>query len=192
MKFLKTLFLLLTVSAFSQSNDVVNSELTENKNEIRFDALHVLYNKQMQISYERQLSNRFSLGISGVFFNNKWQKLDFENYLGRSYNSYQFIPYTRFRISPKTNSIFFGEINANINGGKIQNVTEIPFENAYYYKLVEKNYTNFGLGLSVGFKRVFWKNFVFTVYGGGTQNINRASNTPKVMPRIGTELGFKF
>ena len=70
------LVLFLSISAFAQSKetpatDSIVSPILAKKNEVKVDALNLVANGKLGVSYERFLNNDFSIGITGMIFNKK-------------------------------------------------------------------------------------------------------------------------
>ena len=68
----------LVLGSFAQTNsDSIVSPIVAKKNEVKIDALNLISNGRLGISYERFLNTDFSVGITGMFLNKSSKKDNF-------------------------------------------------------------------------------------------------------------------
>ncbi len=175
---MKKLFavLLIFTSFLSYSQDM--------KNEVKINLLSVIAFKWLDVSYQMNLNEESSVGISFL------TRLTDKNTL--EYNrAYSITPYYRYYL-PSDDVSFFGEVFTKINGGdkeisKAIAATETtPAIDAKYEK-----YNDLAIGLGGGLRYVSSKGFTGEIYAGGGRNMF-TENAPKFVPRLGVAIGYSF
>lgn len=178
--FMKKVFLfvmLLTVfNCFSQESD----EVVELKNEIHINALLPIAFKTFEVSYERNLNESTSVGVSGLIANQDYY-----------FTKVALTPYFRKYFSRGYAKGFFIEGFTMLNSG--ENYYYYYDENGYYSSSKD-NYTDLAIGVGVGGKFIANDNFVGTVSLGIGRNLgeNENFNHEEIVLKGGITLGYRF
>lgn len=146
-------------------------EKTENeigKNEITINALLPIAFKTFEISYERNINEDSSFGVSAMYAAK-----------GYFFADYALTPYYRKYFSNGYAEGFFIEGFSMINGG----------EN--YYGNDDKNYVDLALGVGVGGKFIAKDQFVGTVSLGIGRNLGSEEHE-QIVVKGGISLGYRF
>ncbi|WP_333810522.1 hypothetical protein [Flavobacterium sp.] len=197
MKKISCLFaLFLGFSAFSQTNEKpINDSIVplvlSKKNEIKFDALNLIANGRLGISYERFLNKDFSLGITGMVFNKSSKTDNFITDDTRTLIDYQIIPYVRYALSKSATNLYYLEAFTNFNGGEYKKLTTLNNGIADYVITTKHNYSDIALGGSIGYKLYFKDSFVVDLTVGIGKNLFN-NNSPSTISRLGINLGYRF
>ena len=100
----------LVLGSFAQTNsDSIVSPIVAKKNEVKIDALNLISNGRLGISYERFLNTDFSVGITGMFLNKSSKKDNFATDDTRTLIDYQVIPYVRYALSKSAVNLYYVE-----------------------------------------------------------------------------------
>lgn len=145
--------------------------------EVSVDVADALIMKTLELNYEYYLSERSSVGISGLF-NFEKRTSDF-----RYNEKNMFTPYFRHYFTANQNWNYFGEIFMGMNSG----------EDEYEVKGVKKyrDYTDGALGVGIGTKYVSNGGFVVSALAGIGRNMF-SDNSPIIVPRAGLSVGYRF
>ena len=189
-KILLLSILFFTSFAFSQENDSTQNILLNKKNEVRFNVTKVLISNRLEVSYERFLNKKFSVGLSLLFLEGNIDDFSPIYYDDSTRNNYQIIPYVRYSFSKNTRRHWYAEIFSSINSGEYKTIDRL-FDGTYgYYGIVEKKYTNVALGSAIGYKFYIKKRFVVDLHFGLAPNLLNQTN--EVITRIGGNIGYRF
>lgn len=172
---LSALFLVVSITLFSQENEPRQSELKINmSNLIGF--------KWLDVTYERLLNEESSIGVGTLFsLDNKSEGLD-------EYRTFSITPYYRQFFSNKFAQGFFVEAFTMLHSGKYENYYS---NSGPYDTLVEEKYTDLAVGISVGGKWVTKRGFVAEVYAGIGRDLLNQSDM-EVVGRGGVSIGYRF
>ena len=153
------------------------SSFTFSQSEIKLDIADALVIRSLEFSYESYLSEESSFGISALF-NLAKQDVDFR------YNENVVItPFVRHYFSTESLWNFFGELFLAYNTGDQDSVVNgFP---------VSDNYSDGALGLAVGYKYISPGGFTVDIHGGAGRNLF-SKESPRVVPRIGVNIGYQF
>ncbi len=175
---LTMLLTFLAVNAQKQNDSIANP--FEKQNEVKLNAFMLLVGA-LELSYERNLNEESSLGISFLTpFDNENLDSDLNYYLS---------PYYRIFFGNKYAAGFFiegfgmlnsidREITSNINGNFITN---------------EETVTDFALGFGLGGKWVTKSGFVFELSGGIGRNLFKNDyDETSLVGKFGFNLGYRF
>lgn len=189
------LVLFLSLGAFAQStettSDTIVPAVLAKKNEVKLDALNLIANGKLGISYERFLNKDFSVGITGMFFNKKSKTDDFLIDDTRTLIDYQVIPYVRYAMSKSAINLYYIEGFINVNGGEFKELTTLNNGVADYIVITKKDYNDVALGAAVGYKLYFKESFVIDLTVGIGKNLFN-SDSPSTVSRLGLNLGYRF
>ena len=81
---------------------------------------------------------------------------DFDNGYRNNLPKFEFNPYLRYALSKSKSRYYFAEVFGSYNGGDFKEIIRLVDEdNNGYYTTQKSNYTDFGLGGSLGYKMYF-------------------------------------
>ncbi|MGB2127924.1 MAG: DUF3575 domain-containing protein [Flavicella sp.] len=163
-----TLFLLFIASlkAHAQSN------------EIKIDILDIIAIRALDITYEHNINDESSVGISALF------NLEKESANFRYNEEFVLTPYYRHYFSSTNNLKMFGDFYGALNTGNIpERKLKIGDDDTY---------TDFAAGLGVGVKYTSDSGFVVDVHVGAARNLFNTDYSKEVVPRVGISLGKQF
>lgn len=150
--------------------------ITFAQKEIKVNVFDALAFKTLTVSYEHYLTEQTSVGGSALF-NFESESSDF-----RYTEDEMFAAFVRHYFSTESLWNFFGEMflgyNSGISGYNENNGT--PLE-----------YSDGALGLAVGYKYVSSGGFTVDIHGGLGRNLF-ADDSPRIVPRLGVNIGFQF
>lgn len=191
----KTVFLLalfLSQFAMAQDSTATASPLSLKKNEIKLDALALITQTRFHVSYERFLKNDFSAGFSVSLSASNKRKDDFNDNFNRTLPQYEVNPFIRYSLSKSQRSYYFVEAFGSVNGGKYKEQQRIIDGSSAYYAAVENTYTDFALGAAIGYKLYLADKFGIEIFVGGAKNLLNTDVSPKYVPRVGANFGYRF
>lgn len=154
------------------------------KNEFRINALNLLLFKSFDVTYERVINDESSYGINTMFSLEGESRFSSDDYI-YYYEGFTLTPYYRLYFGKKPNSGFFGEAFMIFSSGKYD-----YYESNYEYGF--KDFTEFGIGLSIGTKLVTKRNFVANIHGGIARNFLDSKYGPGAAPRVGISFGWRY
>jgi hypothetical protein len=174
------LFSIFTVKAQNNNNNIEN--LYEKKNEVKLNVTSILFGAP-EVSYERNLNKKSSLGISFLtVFDNENPNEDL---------NYFITPYYRRYFGKKYASGFFGE-----GFGTLSSIDGIKIFDLNGNLTSEKTaVTDFSLGLGLGGKWVTKSGFTFETslsYGFLLFNGDKTDGQHSIVARFGFHLGYRF
>jgi hypothetical protein len=189
MKKLFSLFLLLTIASNAQESSII----TNKKNEFRIDILSAIAYAKSSVSYERFLDSDYSAGINVNYSNSDKLNEDFDNGYRNNLPKFEINPYVRYALSKSESKYYFAEIFGSYNGGDYKEIVRMVDENGNAFYTTEKSqYTDFGLGGSLGYKMYFHDSFVLELLVGFGSNLFNREKSPDVISRVGINLGYRF
>ncbi len=186
------LFLLLGSQWIHAQDTIPKSPLLNKRNEVRVDVL-ALTMSRLNITYERFLNKNFSVGVSGVYSDNKKNKEDFDEGNVNSFTKYEVIPFVRYNLSQGARSFYFAEIFADANGGDFRDIVLLTdASNNNYYAIQKSKYSDVGLGAAVGFKYYIKDQFGIEFLVGFGSNLFNKDKSPDVLSRVGLGVSYRF
>ncbi|MEO6174506.1 MAG: DUF3575 domain-containing protein [Flavobacterium circumlabens] len=177
----KILSVIILFSAFlASAQNEINDNLYEKNNEITFNALGLL-NGTIQVTFERHLNKKSSLGITSTYV--------FSNNINDDLN-YSVSPYYRRYFGKKYAAGFFVEgfgMLTSIDGKKIYNSDD--------HSIFTENpdVTDFALGAGLGWKWVSKGGFLIEAnmgYGALLFNANKTDHN--IVNKIMLNVGYRF
>ena len=157
---------------------IVTLQANAQTNEIKIDILDIIAIRALDITYEHNINEESSVGISALF-NLEKESADFR------YNE-EFIltPYYRHYFSIANNLKMFGDFYGALNTGNIP-VRKLEVGD-------DDTYTDFGAGLGFGVKYTSDSGFVVDFHVGAARNLFNTDYSREVVPRVGISLGRQF
>ena len=155
---------------------VFASYICSAQQEIKVNITDALALKTLTVSYEYYATEQTSVGVSGLF-NFESESSDF-----RYTEDKMFTAFARHYFSTESLWNLFGELFLAYNDGVSGNLDTngIPIE-----------YSDGALGLAVGYKYISSGGFTVDIHGGLGRNLF-TDDSPRVVPRIGVNIGFQF
>jgi len=189
----KLLLLFLLCFQFMQAQDSIpKSSLYNKKNEIRVDVLATALTR-LNITYERFLDKKYSIGISCIYSNNKKLRDDFDAGNINNFTKYEIIPFVRYNLSQGQRSFYFAEIFADINGGDFREIvllTDAADNN--YYAVEKSNFTDVAMGAAVGYKYYIKDQFGIEFLVGFGSNLFNKTKSLDIVSRVGLGVSYRF
>lgn len=182
-------FLILTTGmAHAQENT-----FSLGKNEIKFDVVSAVALGKIHASYERFLSDDFSVGISGIITSSNRLERDFTTGNSRTLEDYQIVPFVRYSLSKSQIRYYFIEVFASANSGKYRRMERILSGNGTaYYSDVEYDYSDVALGAAIGHKFYIKEKIGVDIFVGMGKNLFSSGESPDIITRVGVNLGYRF
>jgi hypothetical protein len=169
------------------------TNLESKKNEIRVDLLSAIAFGKISLNYERFLAKDFSVGLNVNFSNSSKIQDEFNDGFRNNLPKYEFNPYVRYALSKSKKSYYFAEIFASTNGGDYKEIIRlVDGSGTGYYTIQKSNYTDFGLGGSLGYKLYFKQSWALEFLVGYGKNLINTTKSPDVISRVGINLGYRF
>lgn len=189
----KLLLLFLLCFQFIQAQDSIpKSPLYNKKNEIRIDVLATALTR-LNLTYERFLDKKYSIGISCVYSNNKKLRDDFEAGNINNFTKYEVIPFVRYNFSQGRRNFYFAEIFANVNGGDYREIVLLTDADNYnYYTVVESNFIDLAMGAAVGYKYYIKDQFGIEFLVGFGSNLFNKTKSLDIVSRVGLGASYRF
>ena len=181
------LVILCIYSTISNAQEDLIPQDTDKKNEITLNALTLIASGLVDVSYEYLINKEASFGVDLQF------GFD-ENYDFDSYRNFSITPNYRVYFSNKYARGFFIEGFGMLHRYK-DVYYDYGYDSVYGNERIEKNITEFSLGVSVGGKWVTKSGFVAEIFGGIGRNIlnnDDSSDQIKVADRVGISIGKRF
>ena len=189
----KLLLLFLLSFQFMQAQDSIpKSTLYNKKNEIRVDVLATALTR-LNITYERFIDKKYSIGISCIYSNNKKLRDDFDAGNINNFTKYEVIPFVRYNLSQGQRSFYFAEIFADINGGDFREIvllTDAADNN--YYAVDKSNFTDVAMGAAVGYKYYIKDQFGIEFLVGFGSNLFNKTKSLDIVSRVGLGVSYRF
>lgn len=189
----KLLLLFLLCFQFMQAQDSIpKSTLYSKKNEIRVDVLATALTR-LNITYERFLDKKYSIGISCIYSNNKKLRDDFDAGYINNFTKYEIIPFVRYKLSQGQRSFYFAEIFADINGGDFREIVLLTdAANNNYYAVEKSNFTDVAMGAAVGYKYYIKDQFGIEFLVGFGSNLFNKTKSLDIVSRVGLGVSYRF
>ncbi|MBK8600390.1 MAG: DUF3575 domain-containing protein [Flavobacterium sp.] len=189
----KLLLLFLLCFQFMQAQDSIpKSTLYNKKNEIRVDVLATALTR-LNITYERFLDKKYSIGISCIYSNNKKLRDDFDAGYINNFTKYEIIPFVRYKLSQGQRSFYFAEIFADINGGDFREIVLLTdAANNNYYAVEKSNFTDVAMGAAVGYKYYIKDQFGIEFLVGFGSNLFNKTKSLDIVSRVGLGVSYRF
>ncbi len=192
MKKIFCLFLLLSLASQAQES-TTPSALEAKKNEFRLDVLSAIIYTKASLSYERFFGKDWSTGFNVNYSNSNKLNDDFDNGYRNNVPKFEFNPYVRYALSKSKVRYYFAEVFASYNGGDYKEIIRLTDENNNdYYTTRKSDYTDFGLGGSLGYKMYFKEAIALEFIVGFGSNLTNREKSPDVISRVGLNLGYRF
>ncbi len=187
----KIAFLFLISSQWFWAQDQNKFDL--GKNEIKFDVVSLVALGKIHISYERFLSDDFSIGISGNFNESSSLKDDFNRGKSRTLEDYQIIPFVRYSLSKSQIRYYFVEVFVSANQGTYRELKRFTNENNQgYYQSVDQSYSDYAIGAAVGHKFYIKEKIGVDIFVGMGKNLFQNDQSPEIVSRVGLNIGYRF
>jgi hypothetical protein len=189
----KLLLLFLLSFQFMQAQDSIpKSTLYNKKNEIRVDVLATALTR-LNITYERFLDKKYSIGISCIYSNNNKLRDDFDAGNINNFTKYEIIPFVRYNLSQGQRSFYFAEIFADINGGDFREIVLLTdAANNNYYAVEKSNFTDVAMGAAVGYKYYIKDQFGIEFLVGFGSNLFNKTKSLDIVSRVGLGVSYRF
>lgn len=189
----KLLLLFLLSFQFMQAQDSIpKSTLYNKKNEIRVDVLATALTR-LNITYERFLDKKYSIGISCIYSNNNKLRDDFDAGNINNFTKYEVIPFVRYNLSQGQRSFYFAEIFADINGGDFREIVLLTdAANNNYYAVEKSNFTDVAMGAAVGYKYYIKDQFGIEFLVGFGSNLFNKTKSLDIVSRVGLGVSYRF
>lgn len=190
----KFLFILLLSSQFMNAQDSTSkTDSTDfRKNEVRVNVVSLVASK-INLTYERFLNPRFSLGLSGSYADSKKLNDDFDEGYRNTVPKYEITPFVRYNLSKGLYSFYFAEVFVCANGGDFKEKVRLIDGNGNgYYENQKSNYSDVALGGSLGYKIYFQKKIAVELLVGFGKNLIDTDKSPDVISRVGLNVGYRF
>ena len=189
----KLILLFLLGFQFIQAQDTIpKSALYQKRNEFRVDVLSTAFSR-FNLTYERFLNKKYSVGLSGVFSNNKKVQDDFNKGNINTFSKYELIPFIRYNLSQGQRSFYFAEIFADLNGGDFREIVLLTdATNSNYYIIQKSSYSDLGLGAAVGYKYYIKDQFGIEILVGFGSNLFNKDKSPDILSRVGLGVSYRF
>lgn len=187
----KLFFIFLLFSQISFAQDQNSFDL--GKNEIKFDVVSLVASGRIHVSYERFLSDVFSVGISGNFNEGKSLEEDYNKGNSRTLEDYQIIPFVRYSLSKSQIRYYFVEVFVSANQGKHREIERLLDQNNNgFYQAVDKDYSDFAIGAAVGHKFYIKEKLGIDIFVGMGKNLFSSGESPDIVSRVGINVGYRF
>ncbi len=189
----KLLLLFLLCFQFIQAQDSIpKSSIYKKKNEIRVDVLATALTR-LNITYERFLNKKYSVGISCIYSNNKKLRDDFDAGNINNFTKYEVIPFVRYNLSQGQRSFYFAELFADINGGDFREIVLLTdTANNNYYAVEKSNFTDVAMGAAVGYKYYIKDQIGVEFLVGFGSNLFNKTKSLDIVSRVGLGVSYRF
>lgn len=190
----KILFVLLLCFQFAQAQDTIQpSKLSQRKNEVRVNVLSLIAFSKMNLTYERYVGKKFSVGITGNYVNSNKVNEDFDEGNRDNNPKYEVTPFVRYNFSSGTKNSYFAEVFAAANGGDFRETKRLndAFGNGYY-SIVKSKYSDVALGAGAGYKFYIKDRLGIEFMVGFGWNMLEREKSPDALSRVGLSVGYRF
>ena len=169
------------------------SALSQKKNEVRIDALSIIAFSKVNLTYERFIGSRFSVGLSGSYSDSKKINDDFDQGNRNTIPKYEVVPFVRYNLSKGSKSYYFAEVFADANGGDFKETVLLTDEsNNNYYAIQKSSYSDVALGGGVGYKFYIKDQFGVEFLVGFGANLLNKEKSPDIISRVGLSVSYRF
>ena len=172
--------------------DSINVDIMNRKNEVRVDLLSLIATSKLNISYERFLGSKFSVGVALGYSKSAQINVDFDRGYRNSLPEYEVNPFVRYKLSRAQLHFYFAEVFVSANGGQFKEIVRETTGTAAYYNIEKSAYSDFGIGAGVGYKAYIKQKFPIEVMVGFGTNLFNKEKSPDVLSRVGVSFGYRF
>lgn len=190
----KILFILLLCCQFAQAQDTIApSKLSQRKNEVRVNVVSLIAFSKLNLTFERYLGKKFSVGLTGNYVDSKKVNEDFDEGNRNNNPKYEVIPFVRYNFSSGNKSFYFAEVFAAANGGDFRETKRLNDLNGNgYYAIVKSTYADVALGAGAGYKFYIKERLGIEFLVGFGWNMLEREKSPDVLSRVGLSVGYRF
>lgn len=177
---------LCSLNSIAQEDDeTVNlNEINNKKHEIRIDALEGLLLPSLDVSYEYVISKYSGVGASAAYIFDGENTSDFPQ---------------KFSFSPYFRQYFFNKKDYGARGFYAEGLLQFATGEGALFEFDEdgdvesdEDWTEFGVGATLGWKFVSTNGFVVDIHGGGGRYFLNSDFAPGGFVRIGVNVGYRF
>ncbi len=186
----RILLLLLFVSQAALAQE--ESAMLDKKNEFRIDALSLIAQGKLNLSYERFLNKDFSVGVTGSYSNSDKITEDYKAGFRNNQPKYEVVPFVRYNMTASQTSFYFVEAFVSANGGSAREIVRVDDGSVAHYEIIEEDYSDVAIGGSLGYKIYFKEKFGVEFLVGFGSNLIDKDKSPDVISRVGLSLGYRF
>lgn len=179
-RILLSLCLLISFGLSAQEDESVNlNKINDKKHEIRIDALEGLALPALDLSYEYVINKYSGVGASISIALDGDNAADFPQ-------DFSFSPYFR--------QYFFNKKDYGARGFFAEGLLQVASGEGRLFDFEEdaEDWTQFGIGLTLGWKFVSTNGFVVDIHGGGGRYFGDTTDAPGGFVRIGVNVGYRF
>ncbi len=194
----KCFLLMLMAAGVSYAQDTLRvaepgTELLSRRNEVRTDLLSTVMSSQFNLTYERFLSNDWSVGLTGAIISNRYLDDDFDAGYRNSLPKYEINPFVRYKLSESIRRFYFAEVFASANGGDFKEIVRQTDEAGNGYYVTEKSqYSDIGIGAGLGYKMYLQEKFAIELLVAFGTNLFDRDRSPDTISRVGLSVGYRF
>lgn len=195
MKKILLLALMSTAIGFAQeepTRTVDTLDISNRRNEIRTDLVGIVYYSKFNLTYERYLQKKWSVGITGGFSSSKKIDDDFDRGYRNYRPTYDITPFVRYRLSQSPRNFYFAEVFVSANGGDFKETVRRVEEGIAYYVNEKSTYFDMGIGGGLGYKFYFKDQFAVELLVSFGANLLDTEKSPDVLSRTGLSIGYRF
>jgi hypothetical protein len=186
------LFMFFGFQLMQAQEATTSSPLFNKKNEVRVDVLATALTR-FNITYERFLNKHFSVGIAGIYSDNKKLQDDFDEGNINNFTKYEVIPFVRYNLSQGQRSFYFAEVFVNINGGDFREIALLTdASNVSYYAIEKSKFTDAALGAAIGYKYYIQDQIGIEFLVGFGENLFNKEKSLDIMSRVGLGVSYRF
>lgn len=193
-KFALLFLFFVTTSLFAQENNFeseVNGRDVD-KNEVSLNAFNILAFGVLDFSYERILTPHSSLEAA-IFSNalrlSKGEEADLDDVYNKDFSLTG--TYKYFFSERKTAWGFYTGIFGMVSSGDNEVQVEYSSPTGSEYRYEDQNYTDFALGVGLGYKYVAKEGFMIDLSFGLGRNLFNV-NSPNLVISSGINFGYRF
>jgi len=172
--------------------DSVKTDIMNQKNEVRVDLLSLIAQSKFNISYERFLGSKFSVGVSLGYIKSDKISDDFDGGYRNSLPQYEVNPFVRYKLSKSLLHFYFAEVFLSANGGEFKEIVRETNGTTAFYTTEKSKYSDFGIGAGLGYKAYINQKFPIEVMVGFGTNLFNKDKSPDVLSRVGVSFGYRF
>ena len=189
----KFLFIFLISFQLMNAQDTIKSKLANKKNELRIDLLTLISSSKINLTYERFLTNKISIGLTSNYANSKKVNDDFDNGFRNTFPKYEIAPFVRYNFTNNIDHFYFIEIFTSANGGDYrETIRMVDQNNIGYYTIQKTKYADLAIGASMGYKMYFKQKFGVELLVGFGRNLINREKSPDILSRVGLSFGYRF